>query len=136
MNQITSAQHPADLAYMRDKTPSPLGRVAAEILSIVFRGLHHLDPKELERVAWDDAYVVSINFPRASWATTDFNELTQLVVLAHDANVRIGICSPAMKTVRLIFHARKPEGQYTQRQETLEVAAQQIRAQYTVGGPL
>lgn len=133
MNQITSLKQKTETALLRDKTCSPLGRVVLEILAILFRGLHHLDPKELARVDWADDYIITMNFPRANWATTDFNELTQLVVMAHDANVRVGICSPAMKTLRLVFHARKPEGEYSQRQRTLEAAAAEIRAQYTIG---
>lgn len=134
MNQITSLRQKTELAYLHGKTPSPLGRVALEILAIFASGLHHLDPNQIEKTHWDDEYVISFDFPRASWATTDFNELTQLVVMAHDANVRIGICSPSMKTMRLLFHRREPEGSYSQRQETLEAATAMIRANYIIGG--
>lgn len=138
MNQITPNRIPTELACLRlgDLKISPLGRVVADILAVVFGGLHHLDQRELMKVHWDEEHIMAINFQRAnSWGSTDFNELTQLVVLAHDANVRIAISSPGMKVLRLTFQVRYPHGSSTERQGTLEEAAAEIRKTYTVGAP-
>jgi len=133
MNQLIP-NNAAEMACIgKNKTISPLGKVVIEILNIVFRGLHHVDQQLLKKTKWDDDYVICLDFPNTSFATTDFNDLTQLVVLAHDACVRLSIGSAPSKKLRLLFHKRQSTGTYSQRQESLEIAAAMVRQQYRVG---
>lgn len=131
MNRIKSRLGATELACLgKNARPGALGLAVAEILAIVFRGLHHVDPAQLKRAAWGDEHCIAIDFRSAQFATADYNELTQLVVLAHDACVRISVCAPAARVLRLVFHPRQKEGAYAQRHPTLEEAAAAIRAGY------
>ena len=99
------------------KEISPLGENVAEILAIIWSGLYHLEG--VEKVDWKDNYLirVSIREPLATW---DFNHLTQLVVLAHDACIRMQI-TPKGQKLLLSFHQRQGrDGEMSNRHPTLE----------------
>ena len=133
MNQIIANQHVELACLGRDVKPSPLGLVVANILAVVFRGLHHVDPHQLTKVDWANDEIIALNFDRVQFATCDFDELTQFVVLAHDACVRLSISSPAMKTLRLTFHPRRKVGTYSQSCPSLDDHTAVIRKSYSVG---
>jgi hypothetical protein len=111
---------------------SKLGNVVANILALVWRGLYHLDPGTIKRTDWTDDYCIAINLQNQALATVDYNELTQLVVLAHDACIRVSIAGIAPRTMRLTFHARKREGNYSQRHPTIEDHTAAIRRTFTL----
>ncbi len=132
MNSIHPKCGEAELACLgRDAKPSPFGIIVANILAVAWGGLHHIDSRELRKAEWDDEHCIALNFHRSQWATTDFNELTMLVILAHDACVRIAISSPGMKLLRLTFHPRVEVGSYSQRHPTLSESIEEVRKRYT-----
>lgn len=114
------------------KNASPLGLKVASLLALVYRGIYHLDPTSLQKTDWSDTYVIAINIRQGGLATVDYNELTQLVVLAHDLCIRVAIDAVAPRTLRLMFHQRTREGSYSQRHPTLEEHAEKIRATFTI----
>jgi hypothetical protein len=111
---------------------SPLGLVAAQILSEIFHGPHHLDPATLQKTRWEDTHAIEYQLGRRQLATFDFDELTRLVVMAHDACVRIAVSPGGRMGLALFFHRREREGEYTQRHPTLEEAMMKMRGNYQV----
>ena len=102
------------------KEMSPLGESVADLLGDVFLGIYHLDFKALNRVCWEDDYVVIFVY-RGDLATVDFNQLTRLVVLAHDRMLRISIEGVGPGYMKLIFHQRhKRTGSMSERCPTIE----------------
>lgn len=73
-----------------------------------------------------------------SLATRDFRGLTDLVLLAHDAAIRIDL-GPNMRNMRIIMHQRiRPPagGSVCMGHPTLEEAVASHRARFPVGHPL
>lgn len=106
---------------------SPLGRVVADILGATFLGIYHLDTRALRRVRWDDNLLVEVTI-RKELATYDGSELTRLVVLCHDACVRLAIEGVGPGYLRLIFHARVGrDARLGYRHPTIETAVDAVR---------
>jgi hypothetical protein len=86
---------------------SPLGRVVADILGFVYRGIYHL-PTRMERVRWTDVHRIEVNVTDHMLSTFDGRVLTDLVVACHDCHIRLSIeaCSPSY--VKLVFDQRVP----------------------------
>lgn len=84
---------------------SPLGEVVADILGAAFLGIYHLDYGALRRVEWGNPQVVRVTL-RQALATFDFAELTWLVVLCHDACIRLQVEGVGPRYIRLSFWAR------------------------------
>lgn len=105
---------------------SPLGKAVADILGKVYQGIYHLDDKALKRVDWANDYVLIYKHDR-SVSTVDFNHLTQLVVLCHDAAIRMQIGPCNFHYLELMFHQRQRDGGYSERCPTLEDHVATIR---------
>ncbi|MEK6861784.1 MAG: hypothetical protein AABY07_07485 [Nanoarchaeota archaeon] len=82
-----------DLMIIKGHTDKPLSENAKKtltILSEVFGGLHHLDSDQLElfdyQSDWYNQYLI-----QGSLSTWDFQNLTLLVIMAHDMAVRFEI---------------------------------------------
>ncbi len=112
------------------KQMSPLGEKVADLLGDVFYGIYHLDHRALDRVNWDDDVYVEYIMSYKSLSTVDFDELTRLVVLAHDAALRLDIRSVAPKRMALLFHQRTREGDVCHRCPTMEDHIALIRNGY------
>jgi hypothetical protein len=108
-------------------TISPLGRKVADLLDAAWDGIYHLPESLPYRAGWDDPYFISVVVPDYALATYDFNTLTRLVVLCHDAALRMEIDSANPRNVRLTFHQRKRTGGVCEGHPTLEEAAAAIR---------
>lgn len=110
-----------------NKEMSPLGEVVADLLGSVWQGIYHIDESALNKVEWDDPYHVAI-VVYGDLATVDFNRLTSLVVLAHDAMLRVSIEGCGPNYMRLRFHQRKVrDGSLSERCPTIEDHINQIR---------
>jgi hypothetical protein len=123
----------ADRVLMHRTGPmlSPLGAKVADLLDAVWAGLYHLPPSLIDRVEWDDPYVITAVVPDHALATYDFDLLTRLVVLCHDAALRLEIGSANPRSVRLTFHQRKRTGRISERHPTMEEAVCGIRGDYS-----
>ncbi len=72
------------------KVLSSLGEKAANILGELVFGFNHWPSRiKLHKVEWDNELHIEVPFEVHELATYDFNVLTRLVILAHDANVRV-----------------------------------------------
>lgn len=91
---------------VKPKRMSEVGRLAAEVLADTFKGLHHLDVEALRRVDWGNELYVTFNLAHKGMATVDYDELTTLVVLAHDRQLRAAVRGAGADVLQLIFHRR------------------------------
>jgi hypothetical protein len=94
----------------------------------------------LDRVDWTDHERIEILLAK-SLSTWDFDELTQLVVRAHDACIRLSIEPMNFRQLRLVFHARAGrDGDRYNRHPTIENAVVRVRTRNYFGptpiGPL
>lgn len=106
---------------------SPLGEKVADLLDAVWQGIYHLPHSVLRRVSWEDDHCITIVVPDHGLATYDFDLLTRLVVLCHDAAIRMELSSANPRNVRLTFHQRVREGRMSQRHPTIEQAVEMLR---------
>jgi len=88
------------------KEISPLGESVAEVLGTVFSGLYHLSDTSLKKANWANSHFLEIVI-RGSLSSWDSSLLTWLVVLAHDAMLRLDIEGAANGYLRLRFHRRE-----------------------------
>ena len=91
-------------AYAKDL--SPLAAAVADLLANVFGGLHHLDAKSLRKADWANPHFFEFII-YGSLSTWDNPQLTLLIVLAHDAMLRVSIEALAPGYLRLLFHQRQ-----------------------------
>lgn len=116
------------LPLVKKPAPSLFGEAVADILGGAFLGLYHLEENVLFKADWTHADRITVTISR-ELATYDGFELSGLVVLCHDAHVRLAIhgCGPGY--LRLLFHRREREGDGAvwHRHPTLEGHAASIR---------
>jgi hypothetical protein len=104
------------------------GRAVAQILGITFGGLYHLENKAIEKADWQHECCVEINLWRPQLATHDFCRLTELVIMCHDACIRLEIDPHTFQTLKLWFHKRESrEGDICRRHPTIESAIERVR---------
>lgn len=84
---------------------SELGKRAALLLDTVW-GMHHLNSTSLKKVEWGNKDWIEFVYDRPL-ATVDFDELTKLVVLAHQFMLRVAIEGAAPRYLRITIHLRK-----------------------------
>lgn len=84
---------------------SEVGRKAFRVLDSVYRGIYHLPYSLVRRIDFTDAICVEVCVP-GSMSTYDFDELTRLVIAAHEERVRVTIGPASPKYIRLMFHNR------------------------------
>jgi len=88
------------------KDLSPLAAAVADLLANVFGGLRHVDAKSLRKADWSNPHFFEFII-YGSLSTWDNSQLTWLVVLAHDAMLRVSIEAVSSGTLRLLFHQRQ-----------------------------
>jgi hypothetical protein len=87
----------------------------------LFFGLHHL-PNEIKEFGY--GFAVATNY---GMATYDFNQLTRLVVLAHDMCIRCEIIPRGMNRMLIAIWKRKRDGGISKEHPELEAHIQSIR---------
>lgn len=108
------------------KPLSPLGEKVATILGIAVGGIYNA-PINHRKVDWAGTYCIRVPWA-ASLATFDRNCLTLLVLLCHEARVRmsIGPCGP--RHVELLFHQRSVSEHYSRNHPNIDQAVAAFRA--------
>lgn len=115
------------------KEMSPLGEAVANLLGRVFRGIYHLNRSALDRVEWGEKNHIRFVYDR-ELSTVDFNELTMLVVFAHDEMIRVSIRGIGPSYMELLFHQRESRtGSLMDRCPTIEDHITQIREMERAG---
>ncbi|RYG37026.1 hypothetical protein EON81_07925 [bacterium] len=101
---VTLALIRAQLVARTKKEPSDLGVKVAYILSRFTTGLHNVE--RVQKTDWSqESYIEYLQY--GGLANVDANKLTTLVVLCHDAKIRVSIEACNMHYLRLLFHQRK-----------------------------
>ncbi len=107
------------------KPMSELGRQVAEVLGAVYQGIYHVS-HEVGRTDWSRPDVVEVVLAEYEVATFDAEHLSRLVILCHDACVRLAI-RPCMRNLRLVFTRRRRDGCTVERHPTIEEAIERAR---------
>jgi hypothetical protein len=107
---------------MTGKPMSPFGEKVADLLGDLFLGIYHIE-RDVRRAEWSTRGWISMTFVGNAWATWDGENLTRLVVLAHDRCIRVSMEAAAPRVMRIDFHPREREGPIYRRHPTLEWAA-------------
>lgn len=110
---------------------SPLGIVVADFLGDMFYGIYHLDEKALRRVDWKNNHHIIFRLGWRCLSTIDFDELTVLVVLSHERNLRVSIDAATHRYLELLFHQRDRGNDTMTQMPTLEDHIDRIRARYS-----
>jgi len=100
---------------------------ATEFFSEFYRGEHHIPnykPKQY-------GYGFCVCHDRGGLATFDFNELTRLVIMAHDKCIRVEIMPKGRDTMIIGIWKREREGSMSHRHPTLEDAIEAFRKSAT-----
>ena len=116
---------------------SPLGESVADLLGLVWRGIYHLSWPVLRRTDWADNRLIAVRIAD-ELATWDFNELTQLVVVSHDMQLRMSITPHGPRCLMLRFWQRQGQYDFDAREgyathiPSLDDHVEAIRSNYTV----
>ena len=111
-----------DLAHLRHYYKgeiSNIGRKAAIMMSILYRGLHNAPETQLEKINWANTYYISLK-TFLPLATFDNDALTTLVLLAHDYAVRVEVKPCNFRYLEIQFHERQREGDLYSRHPAIE----------------
>jgi hypothetical protein len=113
---------------------SALGREAADLLGDVFLGIYHMRYTSLKKVNWKDGYCIEVTLDR-ELSSFDGDELTRLILLAHDRMLRISLSGLGPGYIRLTIHKRhKREGQLHERMPTIDKHIELLRGHYNQEG--
>lgn len=129
MGKYSGSEWIQETIYAKGQTiqMSPLGRDVADLLGELFYGIYHISQKALGKVDWNNEYWIEITIGYQGYSTTDFDNLTRLVFLAHHLAIRVSIEAAARQHIKLIFHRRERYGDYSRRHPFLEEAVKRFK---------
>jgi hypothetical protein len=113
---------------MHKTTPEKLSEFqckVVDIMGIVGGGIYNA-PINPDKIDWDCGRGVSVVWQR-ELATWDFNALTILVLLCHEARIRCSVEGAGPRQVRLSFWQRKHEGGMAERHPNIDEAVALFR---------
>jgi len=90
------------------------------VLSDIFNGEHHI-PGKID----DGCFYLSVRY-RGAMATYDFDELTRLVISAHEHAVRVQLSGQPPNYLRIMLHPRDRDGVMSKRHPTLAQAISRL----------
>ena len=99
---------------------------ATAFFSELYHGAHHI-PGKIK--PFGRGWVVTHN--RGDLATYDYNELTRLVIMAHDKCYRVGIMHYNFNSLKIAIWKRKRDGAMHERHPTIEDAILSYRSKTT-----
>ena len=112
------------------KMLSEFGERVADLLGDVYLGIYHIPEAQLAKVEWDNTRCLSLLISR-EFATYDGDDLTKLVILAHDRSIRVAIRAKTPRFVELLFHPREHGAkEFFKRHPTLEEAIKHCREHF------
>lgn len=114
------------------KPVSEFGKAVASILGRVWRGIYHLE--SVLKSDWSSERMIEV-LVFGSLDSFDFDYLSSLVILCHDACIRVEVNPCNFHYLKLRFHPRKGRnGGMSQRHPTIDEAINSARRQRTVPG--
>lgn len=105
---------------------SALGAKVADILGIVGGGIYNA-PINVAKIDWSNDRFIDVKW-RGQLATYDFGHLTTLVLLCHEARIRVSVEGCGPQYMRLFFSQRQAEGSMSSRHPSIEQAVATFRA--------
>lgn len=105
---------------------SEFQRKVCDILGMVGGGIYNA-PIAHSTIDWDYGFHGVSVIWKHGMATFDYNELTALVFLAHEARIRCQIESAGPRNLRLTFWQRVHEGDMARRHPNLDEAIERFR---------
>jgi hypothetical protein len=109
------------------ETLNPFQRRVVQIVGIVGNGIYNAPICASEKITWTWGHTgVSLTWKR-EMATWDFNTLTTLVFLCHEARIRLSIEAVAPRIMRLSFWQREAEGGMATRHPNLAEAVESFQ---------
>ena len=116
------------------KELSPIGVKVADILGQAFLGIYHIDRDAL-RADWANPYYITFTISALrDWSTFDNDTLMVMIVLCHNACIRMEIHPAGPRYFRFLFHQRTREGGIYERMPTIEDHVKFIQEHYALGG--
>lgn len=91
---------------------------ATDFFSDFYGGAHHIPGHKLHEFG----YGWYVKHDRGELCTYDFNQLTRLVLMAHERAIRVCVAPHTFNTVKVIIHKRQQDGKYFERHPTIEKA--------------
>lgn len=98
---------------------------ATNFFAQFYGGEHHIPKYKI--FEFGDGWMVKHD--RGDLATYDYNDLTRLVLMAHDKCIRVSIMPLNMNTVKIAIWKREREGGMSRRHATIEQAIETYRKQ-------
>lgn len=102
-------------------------RKVCDILGMVGGGIYNA-PIAHEKIDWNYGWGGVSVIWKHGMATFDYNELTSLVFLCHEARIRCSLESAGPKMIRLTFWQRTEAGSMAQRHPNIDEAVAAFRA--------
>lgn len=102
-------------------------RKALILLSNLCHGLHHVGDNQVKRILTKNSNWC-VEYLGGHLATFDGQELTILVLLAHDMAVRVEIQPCNFRYFKIYFHERVRDGDLSKRHPTIEQVLESWRA--------
>ncbi len=107
------------------KPVSEFGKAVATIIGRAWKGIYHLE--NVLKSDWSNEQRIEI-LVYGGLSTFDFNHLSTLVILCHDACIRLEVNPCNFSNVKLAFYARMDrEGPRSRRLPTIESAIEMAR---------
>jgi hypothetical protein len=104
--------------------PAEISERIERVLARAFRGIHHCEGWSRRR-PWGPLGLEVIHYH--GLATFDYDELTRLVIAAHDECVRVHLIGAANRYIRIGLTVRQREGDFADRHDTIEAAIEKAR---------
>lgn len=109
------------------ETLNEFQRKVCDIIGMVGGGIYNA-PIAHDKIDWDYGFGgVSVVWSRGGLATFDYNELTALVFLCHEARIRCDVSPAGPRMQRISFWQRKAEGGMATRHPNLDEAVAAFR---------
>lgn len=138
-------QRAIDAVRRRAKTPAQKKRIArvpeklnefqlkvCDIVGIAAGGIYNAPIPGPEHIDWNYGTGVSMTWG-GDVSTWDSNALTLLVLLCHEARIRLAIDAAAPRRLRLSFWQRGDAGGIAVRHPTIDEAIERVRAALPAG---
>lgn len=96
---------------------------ATEFFSEFYYGEHHIPKHQV----FEFGYGWMVRHDRGDLSTFDYNQLTRLVIMAHDKCIRVSIMPLSKAALQICIWKREREGSMSERHPTLEQAIEKFR---------
>jgi hypothetical protein len=112
---------------VQPETLTPFQKKVCDILGMVGGGIYNA-PIAHDKIDWDYGWGgVSVVWKHHDLSTFDYNQLTSLVFLCHEARIRCSVAPAGPKLLRLSFWQREPDGSMAKRHPNLDEAVAAFR---------